>query len=441
MSFYKDRLSSLVSLETFPLFLLNLNELSSANRAFLFVHEKGTKTIRLFSASRQVESFPTTVDFEVFNRLIIGLKNKKGSKQATLVNENFFNIAGQALKGVINLKTFDLLIVMTKEEFLPFDPKELDFFNTIKNFSTPIIEEMIGRYHKNVFHSLILDTLLHVPYKFIITNRSDLIVFKNFFNDVVVDDFKKNSLNIKISSTLSLCVEKPDKNETISDISHYQRISFLGELLNTLRHELNNPLFGIQLTTQALEADMTAEIETLNDIKYSVERANQIIKSFTNLYNRDEESVNISLTNILRETLTLCKSELKGIKREIFIEDENDDYPINTVPTWVSQVLFNIIINSAQAMINASSPSPKLSFHISTSDNHIILKIADNGPGIPKEIQSKIFDPFFTTKENGTGLGLAICLSLCERLSAQFELESGLDTGTVVKLKFNKVRS
>jgi len=80
MSFYKDRLSSLVSLETFPLFLLNLNELSSANRAFLFVHEKGTKTIRLFSASRQVESFPTTVDFEVFNRLIIGLKNKKGSK-------------------------------------------------------------------------------------------------------------------------------------------------------------------------------------------------------------------------------------------------------------------------------------------------------------------------------------------------------------------------
>lgn len=428
----------MVSLETFPLFLLNLNELLSANRAFLFVHEKGTKSIRLFSASRQAESFPTSVEFEVYNKLVTGMKNKRGSKQTTLINESFFNIAGQALKGIINLKTFDLLVVITKEEFLPFDTKEFDFFNTIKNFSTPIIEEMIGRYHKNVFHSLILDALLHIPYKFIITNRSDLIVFKNFFNDVVVDDFKRNTLAIKISTTLSLCVEKPDSNEVISDLSHYQRISFLGELLNTLRHELNNPLFGIHLTTQALESEILSEKETLNDIKNSIERANQIIKSFSNLYNRDEQATEISLVHILKETLTLCKSELKGIRREILIENQSSEYLIETIPTWVSQVLFNIIINSAQAMINEQSQNPKLDFELSESKTEIILQITDNGPGIPKEIQNKIFDPFFTTKENGTGLGLAICLSLCERLSAQFELESEKDKGTVVKLKFKK---
>jgi two-component system NtrC family sensor kinase len=62
----------------------------------------------------------------------------------------------------------------------------------------------------------------------------------------------------------------------------------------------------------------------------------------------------------------------------------------------------------------------------------VVIEIADNGPGIPKEILDKIFDPFFTTKspQEGTGLGLSISYSIMEKLGGRISVASEENEGT-----------
>ena len=72
----------------------------------------------------------------------------------------------------------------------------------------------------------------------------------------------------------------------------------------------------------------------------------------------------------------------------------------------LSQVLLNLLKNSMQAL--EGKEKGRISIH-AQQDEHISIDIADNGPGIPPELQEKIFIPFFTTKSEGSGIGLSLC--------------------------------
>src|SRR5690606_27361382 len=78
-------------------------------------------------------------------------------------------------------------------------------------------------------------------------------------------------------------------------------------------------------------------------------------------------------------------------------------------------------------------------------DNFVIIKVSDNGPGIPKEISEDIFSPFFTTKDvgEGTGLGLSICKKIVESHQGElsFTSEQGKGTTFIVKLPIIEVSS
>jgi signal transduction histidine kinase len=78
----------------------------------------------------------------------------------------------------------------------------------------------------------------------------------------------------------------------------------------------------------------------------------------------------------------------------------------------IGQVWNNLIVNALQAM----KYQGRLIIQTYSETDKIVVKIIDNGPGIPKEIQDKIFEPFFTTKSHGegTGLGLDICKKIVE---------------------------
>ena len=71
------------------------------------------------------------------------------------------------------------------------------------------------------------------------------------------------------------------------------------------------------------------------------------------------------------------------------------------------QVL-NVCLNAVEAMQDGGV----LLLRLSAAENHVMLDVVDNGPGIPPELLSRIFDPYFTTKSQGTGLGLVIVMNL-----------------------------
>ena len=96
----------------------------------------------------------------------------------------------------------------------------------------------------------------------------------------------------------------------------------------------------------------------------------------------------------------------------------------------------NLVINAEQAM--AETDGAVLSITTERVGDVLRVLVADNGPGIPKELLSKIFDPFFTTKEvgEGTGLGLSVCYGIVKEHGGELHVESeeGKSTTFTVEL-------
>ena len=79
----------------------------------------------------------------------------------------------------------------------------------------------------------------------------------------------------------------------------------------------------------------------------------------------------------------------------------------------------NLINNAIDAMELDKSSEPRITIQISKIKDHIELRIYDNGPGVPKELQGRIFEPFYSTKPDGTGTGLC----LIQRLSEHYDIQ------------------
>ena len=70
----------------------------------------------------------------------------------------------------------------------------------------------------------------------------------------------------------------------------------------------------------------------------------------------------------------------------------------------------------------------------------VVLDVADNGKGIPPDVQKRLFDPFFTTKEGGTGLGLSIAARIIEKHGGELRYQTGNNQGTIFSIVLPRVR-
>jgi signal transduction histidine kinase len=96
----------------------------------------------------------------------------------------------------------------------------------------------------------------------------------------------------------------------------------------------------------------------------------------------------------------------------------------------VNQVFMNLMTNAAQALMNREGST--ITIETSGDAEKVVVRIRDDGPGIPPEVLPRIFDPFFTTKDvgEGTGLGLSIVHELVERHGGTIEVDTKLGEGT-----------
>jgi len=115
--------------------------------------------------------------------------------------------------------------------------------------------------------------------------------------------------------------------------------------------------------------------------------------------------------------------------------DLDPDLPLTEVsPTEFQQVFLNLINNALDAM---EKKGGTLNISSRRENDRVVVSVADNGPGIPKEYLARIFDPFFTTKPvgKGTGLGLSICFGIVKKIGGEIDVRSVLDEGTTFEVK------
>lgn len=232
------------------------------------------------------------------------------------------------------------------------------------------------------------------------------------------------------------------------------KMASLGTLASGVAHELNQPLAIIRALAQQnlnalknLQEKMASEPSTAPDflttlpedlhlIEQQTGRMMRIIQHLRTFARKSggEEFEAVDLNEVAQNALILLREQLRN--RNITLEEHyaTDLPPVQGDANALEQVLLNLITNARDALEDRSDAKIIITTRTIQEGEQLWVEVsvADNGIGIPPEIQSQIFDPFFTTKEagKGTGLGLSISFDILQKHHGILQLVSTPNEGT-----------
>lgn len=227
------------------------------------------------------------------------------------------------------------------------------------------------------------------------------------------------------------------------------RMASVGTLASGVAHEINNPLASVMANVHlaALDAASLAKSigstpeldqlrEGLHDAAESAERIRNIVRDLR-IFSRSEEEKTgpVDVQRVMESTLRMAYNEIRHRARLVKVYGKVA--PVEASESRLGQAFLNLIVNAAQAITEGRTESNEIRISTSTrEDGHVVVEIADTGPGMPPEILARVFTPFFTTKAAGvgTGLGLSISRQIVTGFGGSIEVKSEPGKGTLVRV-------
>ncbi|MGD1704690.1 sensor histidine kinase [Dapis sp. BLCC M229] len=275
-----------------------------------------------------------------------------------------------------------------------------------------------------------------------ITERQKLI------NALQKSEAKSREKAEKLQQTLNELIE------TQAQLIQAEKLSSLGQLVAGIAHEVNNPINflkgnlypannylqdllelvnlyqkkipipGVEISQKIEEIELEFLSEdlpkVLNSMHIATDRICELVKSLKNFSRLDEADMKpVDIHSGIDSTLLILNHRLKEKQNcpAIQVLKEYADLPkVECYPGQLNQVFMNILANGIDALeesvFRGKNSAPQIRVMTKLIDEKwVMIKICDNGIGIPKNVQSKLFDPFFTTKPIGKGTGLGLSIS------------------------------
>lgn len=229
------------------------------------------------------------------------------------------------------------------------------------------------------------------------------------------------------------------EEEAAEFIVRQEQLHAAGRLAAEIAHQIKNPLSIINNASftlqRALQQGKNSAAEQIQIIREEVNRADRIITElmgYAQLAEGKVEKLNVT------EELDHAVAQVfpPAAEYEIQIEREYDDDlpPLMMQRGHLSEIFLNILKNAREAM----DGNGKIKITAQHGPNFtVVIRIADSGPGIPKDRMERIFESYFSTKEKGTGLGLAIVRHNVDIYGGKVSVESELGKGACFTLQFS----
>jgi two-component system nitrogen regulation sensor histidine kinase NtrY len=206
----------------------------------------------------------------------------------------------------------------------------------------------------------------------------------------------------------------------------------ISSLADTLKNRLQSPEIANSPVSSQLE-DLELGIDTIKRRSEGLLKFTESYRNLNKITKLDLKKVMVrdlfeNLSNLMHPTL-----EKKHIELEIILRDPT--LAIEADINLVEQVLINLLVNGIEAVKDRDEPRIVLSAELQTN-NKTIVKISDNGVGMPPELLDKIFIPFFSTRKTGSGIGLSLCKQIMLLHKGNIQVQSVEGKGSAFLLQF-----
>ena len=257
------------------------------------------------------------------------------------------------------------------------------------------------------------------------------ILTKRTVNRIIAADREKETLNQQMIET--------------------GKLATVGELAAGIAHEINNPV-AIMVEEAGwiedlLEEEDFKEGENLGEFERALiqirtqgQRCKEITHKLLSFARKTDPRVHeVQLNALVEEMVSLSAQKAKYANVVLETQLAENLPTVNVSESEMQQVFLNLINNATDAMEKTGG-----TIRVTTGNegDGIIIRVSDNGPGIPKANLDRIFNPFYTTKSvgKGTGLGLSICHGIIKKIGGEIKVESEVDVGTtfIVRIPLGK---
>jgi len=241
--------------------------------------------------------------------------------------------------------------------------------------------------------------------------------------------------------------------ESEAHLVRSSRLAAIGEIAAGIAHEVNNPAASTLTNLELLHGDLrkladevrkpdrtvsslvaAMELfcnearESVRDSLEGIQRIAFIVKGLRGFARIDGDDVDsLDINEVVHTAGNLVRHQIRHVARLEFDLQADERLPASR--GRLIQVVLNLLLNSAQAIEEGGGSLVVVS--TSSTRDGILLRVEDDGPGVPPEIAQRVFDPFFTTKgaDRGTGLGLSVCADIVHRHRGTFRLCKGKLSG------------
>jgi len=270
----------------------------------------------------------------------------------------------------------------------------------------------------------------------------DRVLLRTLANtsSIAIENAKAFDEIATLNETLEARVEErtAELRDTQAQLTQAEKMKSLGQLVAGVAHELNNPIGFVYANLQLLDEYIHKLVEgqrtetdtqraqeaiakLLERSKEGTQRVKKIVQDLRTFSRMDQaELQDADLHEEIELTLRLMEPRLKD---DITVERDFGRIPrVRCYIGQLNQVFLNLLVNACDAIGRGG----KIRIRTRPTEAGVRIEIADDGPGIPEDVQSRIFDPFFTTKPVGVGTGLGLSLShgIIERHHGRFWVES-----------------
>jgi len=328
----------------------------------------------------------------------------------------FYNGEGKML-GYINLQHFG---------------QQRDFEDQIQQFIVAIINVFILLLVISIIISLLISNWLTAPLR-LLSQKVATLKF-GVQNQKIAYDGNDEIGTIVKAYNLKL----EELEEAALQLAKSERESAWREMAKQVAHEIKNPLtpmkLGIQHLLRSYDPTMDGSKErlerVLNSVIEQIDGLTRIANEFSNFAKMPEpQKEEIDLLTVIKSTVTLFELEEDCV---ISIESNEATVLLKIDKNQWVQVFNNLIKNAIQSLNERKEG--KVNISIIKTVNEVVIKISDNGKGIPDNQKDKIFVPHFTTKSTGSGIGLSVVRQIIENHNGTISFESIENEGTTFRI-------